>query len=253
MSRVAVVTGAASGVGLATSKRLADDGCAVVGVDRAPRPATLDIAQAPEWVQGDVGTVATWDQVLEAVMRRDPNGADVLCACAGITHVASFLETGAKTWSELFDVNVLGVVRAMQAVIPAMVARGGGAIAVVCSVDSFFVEDGLSAYAASKAALLQVVRSAALEHARDDVRINAVCPGAIDTPMFRGALAAMTNPSAALDAVLRRTPTGALLQPHEVASVMSFLVGDGASGVTGAAVIVDGGLTTTYDYAPPSG
>lgn len=250
VTRVTVVTGAASGVGRATVQTLADDGEVVVGVDRAPRPST---SRALEWVQGDVTEQGTWDAVVEVARRHEAHGAEALCACAGITHVASFLETDMDSWRGLFDVNVLGVVRGMRALMPAMLERGHGAIAVVCSVDSLFVEDELGAYCASKAALLQVVRSAALEHAQHGLRINAVCPGAIDTPMLRDALSRLANPTSGLRAVLRRTPTGRLLRPEEVAAVLRFLVSDAASGMSGAAVSVDGGLTTTYDFATSDG
>src|SRR5690606_9199600 len=101
-----------------------------------------------------------WDAVVAACARRDPRGPDALVACAGTIVVRPFLRTALDDFRRLFEINVLGVVRGMQALIPAMTARGGGAIAVVCSVDSFAVEEEMSAYATSKAALLHAVRSA---------------------------------------------------------------------------------------------
>jgi NAD(P)-dependent dehydrogenase (short-subunit alcohol dehydrogenase family) len=245
-ARVAVVTGAAAGVGLATVEALAADGHAVVGVDLGAAPAS---APAVDWVQGDVGADATWVGVAEAVERHDPLGPACLVACAADLVVAPLLETSDDDWRRLFDLNVLGTVRGMRAVMPAMIDRGRGAIAVVCSVDSLYVEQDMACYSASKAALLQVVRSAALEHARDGLRINAVCPGAIDTTFFRRAMELGGGDADALRrAVLRRTPTGRLLSPAEIAAVLRFLVSDEASGLSGAAVTVDGGLTSTYDF-----
>jgi NAD(P)-dependent dehydrogenase (short-subunit alcohol dehydrogenase family) len=142
----------------------------------------------------------------------------------------------------------MGVVNGLRAVLPAMINRGHGAVAVVCSVNSLFVEDQLSAYSTSKAALLHVVRSAALEHAQHGIRINAVCPGAVDTPLFQRHLDSTPDPAAARRAIERRSPTGAVLRPEEVAEVVGFLLGPGASGMSGAAVVVDGGLTTTYEF-----
>ena len=129
-----------------------------------------------------------------------------------------------------------------------MRARGAGAIAVVSSISAFIVEDASSAYCASKAALLQAVRSAALEYAGDGLRINAVCPGIVDTPLLRGFVDVLDDPGAVYGAWERRTPTGKLLRAEEVAEVLCFLVGDGASGLSGASVTIDGGLTTTFDF-----
>lgn len=250
MVQVAVVTGAASGVGLATVRALQEDGHRVVGTDLAEAPADL---AGVDWVRGDITDRQTWDRVVELVREHDPRGATCLAACAADLVVAPFLDTPMEDWARLFDVNVGGVIRALQALMPDMLERGSGSVAVVCSVNSFFVEDGLSAYSTTKAALLHVVRSAALEYAQRGVRINAVCPGAIDTPLFARALESLESPTAAREAVERRTPTGEILRPEEIAAVVRFLLTDAASGMSGAAVTVDGGLTTTYDFAvsPP--
>jgi len=108
----------------------------------------------------------------------------------------------------------------------------------------------MSAYSTSKGALLQIVRSAALEHSRDGLRINAVCPGAIDTPLLARAVSTSDDPEATMAAAVRRIPAGVTLRPDEVSSVLRFLVSDAASGMSGAAVAVDGALTVTYDWAP---
>jgi NAD(P)-dependent dehydrogenase (short-subunit alcohol dehydrogenase family) len=235
--RLAVVTGAASGMGLATARALLARGTAVVGVDLVEEPAELGAAG---WVRGDVAAQETWDRV--------PRDADCLVACAADIVVAPFLDTPIDAWRRLFEVNVLGVLRGMRALMPAMLERGSGAIAVVCSVNSLFVEDAMSAYSTSKGALLQLVRSAALEYAGRGLRINAVCPGSIDTPLLRRHFDSLEDPAGARAAVARRTPAGRILQPEEVAETICFLVGDGASGLSGATVTVDGGLTTAYDF-----
>ncbi len=244
------MTGAADGVGRATVRALAEDGFAVIGLDLAECPA--DLAELPdlEWVRGDVAAEPTWARVAETARVLDRAGASCLCACAADVVVAPFLETELDDWRRLLETNVLGTVIGMRALLPEMLAQGRGAIAVVCSVNSLFAEAELSAYSTSKAALLQVVRSAALEYAQYGVRINAVCPGAIDTALFSRALNALDDPAGAREAVLRRTPTGKLLTPEEIAAVLRFLVGEEASGMSGAAVTVDGGLTSTYDFAP---
>lgn len=239
-NRVAVVSGAASGVGRATVAALRADGYAVVGVDLAH-------GDGP-WVAGDVTAPETWQRVLEAVNDHDPHGAAAFVSAAADIVVAPFMATTPEDFGRLFDVNVLGTLRGMQALMPAMIKRRRGAIAVVCSVDSLYTEDGMSAYSASKAALLQLVRSAALEHSAQGLRINAVCPGAIDTPLLHRSVAGSDDPEGILAAAVRRIPAGQMLQPEEVASVLRFLVSDAASGMSGAAVAVDGALTVTYDW-----
>jgi NAD(P)-dependent dehydrogenase (short-subunit alcohol dehydrogenase family) len=248
--RVVVITGAASGIGLATLHAVRATFAIVVAVDVAAPPAELVQTDDIDWIRGSVAAQETWDLVSAAVSRRNPDGAHALIACAAGITVAPLLETPEDEWRRIFDINVFGVIKALQAILPTMVARGRGAVAVVCSVNSLFAEDQLSAYSVSKAALLHVVRSAALEYAHSGVRINAVCPGAVDTPMLRRHLGSLEDPAAAQRAVENRTPTGKLLAPAEIAAVLRFLVSDEASGMSGAAVVVDGGLTTAYDFAP---
>lgn len=246
--RLAVVTGAASGIGLATTQLLLARGTSVVGVDRADAPQELQALETVDWVSGDVAAQSTWDRVAAAVAARDPDGADCLVCCAATLVVKSFLDTSPEDYLQHFDVNVLGVVRGLRALLPAMVQRRRGGVAIVCSVDSLYVEDGATAYATSKAALLQVTRSAALEHARDGVQINAVLPGIVDTPLLRFHFDATPDPAAARAANVRRSPQGRLLRPEEIAETICFLVSERASGISGAAVTVDGSLTTTYHH-----
>jgi NAD(P)-dependent dehydrogenase (short-subunit alcohol dehydrogenase family) len=242
---VAVVTGAASGIGGATVPALTESGFEVIGVDLAPAP---DGTTALDWVQGDVVRPDTWTEVVQRCGARDPGGATALVACAADVTVMPLLETPVDEWRRLFDVNVLGVVMAMQALMPAMVERGSGAVAVTCSVNSLFVEEEVSAYSASKSALLSVTRSAALEHARHGLRINAVCPGVVDTPLLRKHLTSLDDPVGAEAGLRRRMPTGAITRPEEVAAALAFLVTEKASGFSGSALVIDGGLTSTYDF-----
>ena len=185
-------------------------------------------------------------------MELDPEGPDALVSCAADLVVGPFLETPIEAWRRLYEVNVLGAVRGMQALLPAMVRRRRGAVVAVCSVDSLFADDQLSAYATSKAALLHAVRSAALEHARDGLRINAVCPGSVDTALLRRAVEALrgdASPEDVLTAASARIPAGRILQPTDVVGAIRFLLSEDAAMMSGAALVVDGGLTTSYEFA----
>jgi NAD(P)-dependent dehydrogenase (short-subunit alcohol dehydrogenase family) len=250
--RLCVVTGAASGVGLATTRQLRGYGTHVVAVDRAALPPEFGPDEGVEWIQGDVTSEETWERVGATCRARDPLGADRLIACAGDIVQGSFLDTSIDDWRRVMDINLFGVIHAMRTVMPGMTERGEGWIAVVCSVNSLYVEDQMSAYSTSKAAVLHAVRSAALEYASHGIRLNGVLPGYIDTPLLHRAIADADDPEGILQAARNRTPTGKLVQPEEVAAVLCFLVTDAASAMSGAAVTVDGGVTTTYDYDLPS-
>jgi NAD(P)-dependent dehydrogenase (short-subunit alcohol dehydrogenase family) len=246
--RLAVVTGAASGIGRATAQALRQRGTEVLGVDLVEAPDELRDDAAVHWIEGDVASAETWERVTAVCEQRDAGGADCLVTCAATLVVAPFLETSTDDWKRIFDVNVFGVLLGMQTLLPKMLERRAGAIAVVCSVNSFVVEDELSAYSTSKAALLHATRSAAVEYAARGVRINAVCPGIVDTPLLRRHFESLDDPAAARRAGERRTPLGRILSPDEVAEAICFLVGGGASAISGAALTVDGGLTVTYDF-----
>jgi NAD(P)-dependent dehydrogenase (short-subunit alcohol dehydrogenase family) len=245
---LAVVTGAASGVGLATTRQLRNSGTRVVGLDRATRPAALEGDVGLDWVQGDVASQETWDQVGRACQHVEPQGADRLIACAGDIVQASFLDTSIEDWRRILDINLFGVILGLRTVMPGMIERGEGGIAVVGSVNSLYVEDQMSAYSTAKAALLHAVRAAALEYAGFGIRINAVLPGYLNTPLLHRSIEDAEDPPAILRAVANRTPIGRLVEPEEVASVLCFLVSDAASAMSGAAVVVDGGVTTAYDF-----
>lgn len=246
--RVVVVSGAGSGIGEASVRELLGAGYAVVGIDLAELPSALAGLESLEWVRGDVTDGETWEKAGRRCRDRDPAGAWGFVACAADVSVKPFLETPLEEWRRLHEINVLGVVQGMQALIPPMVARGGGAVAVTCSVNSTFVEREISAYSASKAALLSATRSAALEHAGDGIRINAVCPGVVDTPLLRKHVESTPDPEAMDRGMRERVPTGEITSPEEVARLLVFLLGEGASGLSGAALVVDGGLTTTYEF-----
>jgi NAD(P)-dependent dehydrogenase (short-subunit alcohol dehydrogenase family) len=245
LDRPYVVTGSSSGVGWATCQALSASGVTFVAVDvQAPEvtlPGAVDVI-------GDVGDPSTWKAVRDAVRSSSELGAAGLITCAGTIVVDDLLTTSPSDFSRLFAINTLGVLHGMQALLPDMIEQRDGAIVVVASVDSMFVEEGMSAYATSKGALLQLTRSAALEYARFGVRINAVCPGAVDTPLLQKHFESTDDATAARVSVENACPTGRVLQPEEIANVLLFLASPMASAISGAAIVADGGMTSTYDF-----
>jgi NAD(P)-dependent dehydrogenase (short-subunit alcohol dehydrogenase family) len=247
-ARVAIVTGAASGVGLATTQILLGRGSSVVGIDLAAPPPALPAGPGLGWVTGDVADAETWAAAHRLAHDRFGVTPGVLVLNAARLAVGTVLETPLSTFREVFDVNVYGAVLGLQACLPDMISRRGGAVAVVVSVNGLQAEQGLAAYNSSKGALLQLVRSAAVDHARSQVRINAVCPTSIDTPFIQGQIDAMPDPARFRAEMEARHPLGRILRPEEVASVAVFLTTDEASGMTGASVVVDCGLTASPDF-----
>jgi NAD(P)-dependent dehydrogenase (short-subunit alcohol dehydrogenase family) len=146
------------------------------------------------------------------------------------------------------EVNLIAAVKGVQACLPGMLARGRGSIVGVASTNALYAEQGLVSYNASKGALLQLIRSVAVDHARAGIRANAVCPGAIDTPFLRQHIDTAPDPEALLAQKTGRLPSGRLLDPADVARVIHFLLSDAGLGMNGASVVVDGGLTATFDF-----
>lgn len=241
---VAIVTGGASGVGRSTVDLLAGRGTAVVALDRAWPEGD----EHPDVVRitGDVCDEGTWKEALAAADER--GGLSKLVINAARLAVGSVLDVSDADFRGVFEVNVFAAALALRTCLPAMIERGGGSVVAVASTDALFAEQGLAAYCASKGALLQLVRCVAVDHARQGIRANLVCPGAIDTPFFRQHVDAAPDPEAFLRVKTERHPSGRILQPEDVAEVVAFLLSDAAVGMNGTPVMIDGGLTTTFDF-----
>jgi len=247
MSEVAVVTGAASGIGAATVERLLRAGARVVGVDLARGQENERVA----WVSGSVAEAATWDKV-ERVLEERQWEPSILVPAAAYLAVGKITELLEEEWDRTVGVNLKGLVHPVRRLLPGMIKRRSGAIITIGSIDAYMGEQGLISYCASKGAVLQFTRALALDHARDGIRVNCVSPGVTDTPFFRRHVATAKDPAKFLSAREQRNPIGRLLEADEVAAVIVFLASKDASAITGTNVVVDGGLTAGFDFRPGS-
>ena len=243
--RVAIVTGAASGIGRATTQRLVDEGATVVAVDRdadglaAAAEAIgkgADDAGAVVTLVGDVADPASAAQAV-ATATGELGRLDVLVNNAGILRFEHSHEVAAEDWDRMLRINLTGTFQFCQAAIPVMVAAGRGAIVNVASTAAQFGHPWAAAYAASKGGVLALTRTLAVEYAKQGLRVNAVCPGSIDTPIT----GAFNVPEGADPSLVRRImapvgPSG----PEPVAAAIAYLASDDASHVIGADLRIDG-------------
>jgi NAD(P)-dependent dehydrogenase (short-subunit alcohol dehydrogenase family) len=245
---VTIVTGGASGIGLATARRLACDGGRVAIVDRSdPAEAVRAIAAAggEAWgIRADVSRESDVEAMVRAVVSRAER-VDALVNAAGIgtPRPVTIDEATVAEWDTLCAVNLTGTMLCCRAVIPAMRQGGGGAIVNIASELGLVGSLRSALYGATKGAVIQLTRALAVDHAADHIRVNCVCPGPVDTPLLRGSVARAADPEAKLRAEMSSTLLGRLGRPEEIASVIRFLVSDEASFMTGSIVVADGGVT----------
>ena len=248
--KVAVVTGAATGIGAATAVAFSRDGADVVLAD--VNEAALDERLSAIEAAGGRGIAVVADVARAADAERVARGAvaafggiDYLVASAGIQTYGTVVDTDEATWDRTLAVNAKGVYLAAKYCVPEMVKRGGGAIVTVASVQGLFSQPNVAAYAASKGAVIAMTRTMAIDHAGDNIRANSLCPGSIDTPLLRFAADTYRpdDPESALKEWGELHTLGRIGQPEEMAKVALFLCSEDASFMTGAAIVADGGLT----------
>ena len=240
--QVAIVTGGASGMGAATARELAMAGVRVTIVDKNVVLATAFAEEiGAELLIGDVSDSAFCDEVVQKVVDRYGR-LDILINAAGIIVRADALGTSDEQWQRVMNVNVSGVFYLSRAAVKVMKAQGKGAIVNFGSIWGGVGAAGVVAYCASKGAVHQLTRAMALDHVKDGIRINAVCPGEVNTPMLASE---RSEPVTAemLQRIARTVPMQRLADPVEIARVVLFLASDDASYMTGAMVNVDAGYT----------
>jgi 3-oxoacyl-[acyl-carrier protein] reductase len=239
--KVAVITGAASGIGRAQAMLFDRAGARVIAVDRDRASLdrlTADGSSAMSAVAGDLSTAEGVEAIASAVRAAAPD-VDILCNTAGVLDgYARSLETDGALWDRVFDVNVRAMFLLTNAILPRMIERGAGIVLNMSSVASMIAGGGGAAYTASKHAVVGYTRQLASDYGRKGIRAVAICPGMIETGMTAEVLRNEKRMKA-----VTSIPAGRTGLPADIAAVWLFLAGRGADFMHGASVVVDGGLT----------
>ncbi len=255
-NRVAIVTGAASGIGRAGAIAFAREGARVVVVDRNEKSGNETVLAIR--AEGREAHLASVDVTCEneiANMVAETAGRwgriDILFNNAGVVLVKNIEDMTEEEWDHVMAVNVKSAFLAVKHVVPHMRRVGRGVILNTGSIASFTGQVGTPVYSASKGAIALLTKSLALDLGRDHIRVNCICPGITDTPMLREHLGHGVEGEARIRTRLARVPTGEMLSPEDVARAALYLVSDDSAGITGILHVVDGGLIAASEYNVP--
>jgi 2-keto-3-deoxy-L-fuconate dehydrogenase len=244
--KIALVTGAGSGIGAAVASTLAGAGARVFATDRDPgtaeataRRITDDGGEA-QALALDVTSEQDCQSAAELVLR-DDGRLDVLVNNAGIGHVGTMVSTGGEDLDALYAVNVRGVFNVTKAFLPHMLARRSGAIVNMASVGGTVGIPDRLAYCTTKFAVVGLTKSMALDYAADGIRVNCVCPGRVETPFVAARLREYPDPEQAYRQMSSSQAVGRMGRPDEIAAAVLYLASDEAAFVTGSALMIDGG------------
>ena len=241
--KVAIVTGGGSGIGEATSLRFSQEGAAVIVADMRLRKAEAVAKQINEQgghalaIEVDVSIAESVATLVDRTVA-EYGQLDVMFNNAGTLRPGTVIELDVDDWDLVMGVNVRSVYLGGKFAIPAMLNSGGGSIINTASISGLHGDGGAVAYAASKAAVINLTRAMSTDHAADGIRVNAICPGTIETPPV---MRMMEDP-VAIEINMRAHAIGRLGRPEEIASAALWLASDESSFVSGEAIVVDGGL-----------
>jgi NAD(P)-dependent dehydrogenase (short-subunit alcohol dehydrogenase family) len=240
---LAIVTGAGSGIGRATALRLVADGYEVVALDRDKPSLDELVGEHPTVMSAWVADLAQLDGIEEFF--EDLLGTlgtpAVVVNAAGIALVATVLDEDLAAWQRVIDINLTAPMLICRSVLPAMIDNGGGVIVNVASTAAFRGVRGRAAYCSAKAGLVGLTRAIAADFAKDGIRINAICPGTVDTGYTKAVLAVAEDPEATREFMTQRQLIGRMGTPEEVADTIAFMVSPQASFLHGSSIVLDGG------------
>lgn len=246
--KVAVITGAAGGIGRSLVKRFCEEGAHVVATDI--NPAGLEELKAQLGEHAGQLTLVTLDitdhaAVAQAIQKvhTDLQRIDILVNNAGWDVVKPFVETTPDFWQKLVDINLMGPLNLQHAVLPVMIANGGGKIVNISSDAGRVGSSGESVYSACKGGIIAFSKTLARETARSNVRVNVVCPGPTDTAILRSFMGEGEVGKKIYDGLVRAIPLKRVGQPEDIPGMVAFLSSDDANFITGQVISVSGGLT----------
>jgi len=263
--KIALVTGGSKGMGLAMATRFADDGASVMictNEEASVKPALEKInarkinAPARTIASASVADVTSLSDMERVVMKTCERfgGLDILVNSAGIQTYGNVVDTPQNVWDKVFDVNVKGIFLASKFAIPEMEKRHGGSIINLASVQAYASQSNVAAYTATKGAILALTRAMALDHAAIGVRVNAICPAAIDTPMLRHSADLFKGENTIEQTIAswgKSHPAGRVGTVWEIAAIAAFLASDECPFMSGADIKVDGGLLAKLGVVLP--